>query len=125
MNIGIFSPLILLAISSSPVRAERPLMTGTPSGQILATGARRVVLMNPAGEVIWQHKGENVSDCWMQENGRVLIADNRVLEIELFDHISHVVGKAIDVGFQVRSQLLRFVQQSFKIVFGFVVERVA
>ena len=84
MNIGILYPLILLTVLSSLVRAERPIIEGAPSGQILATGSRRVIVMNPAGEVIWQHKGENVSDCWMQENGRVLIADNRVFEIVSF-----------------------------------------
>ncbi|MBT8044763.1 MAG: hypothetical protein KJO79_07420, partial [Verrucomicrobiae bacterium] len=32
--------------------------------------------------VIWQHKGDNVSDCWMQKNGRVLYADNCITEID-------------------------------------------
>ncbi len=70
MNRNIIYPLMLLTALSSPIHAERPIMEGKPSGQILATGARRVIIMNPKGEVIWQHKGDNVSDCWMLKNGR-------------------------------------------------------
>ena len=64
--------LICLAIPAMDVRAERPVMTGQPSGNILATGSRRVMIMDPKGVVLWQHRGDNVSDCWMRKNGNVL-----------------------------------------------------
>ncbi|MCP5536671.1 MAG: hypothetical protein H7A51_10650 [Akkermansiaceae bacterium] len=83
MKTSVITTLGLLVTFCLPIYAERPVMEGTPSGQILATGAKRVIMMNPKGEVVWQHKGDNVSDCWMQKNGRVLIADNRIKEIDV------------------------------------------
>lgn len=76
MKTSIITTLSLLAIFSSPIHAERPIMEGKPSGHILATGAKRVMILNDKGEVIWKHKGSNVSDCWMLKNGNVLFADN-------------------------------------------------
>jgi len=61
---------------------EHAIMTGNPSGNILATGSRRVILMNPEGKVLWQHKGSNVSDCWMLPNGHILFSDNQITEID-------------------------------------------
>ena len=74
--------LLCLAIPAIDVRAERPVMTGQPSGNILATGSRRIVIMDPGGKVLWQHRGDNVSDCWMLANGNVLFADNRITEVD-------------------------------------------
>ena len=82
MNAHLIYPVILLFLFSSPIQAERPIMEGKPSGQILATGAGRVIIMNPKGEILWERKGSNVSDCWMLKNGKVIFADNRVTEVD-------------------------------------------
>ena len=86
----IIQTILTLALSATftiaaPDQLEKqtpPIMTGQPAGNILATGSRRVILMNPQGKVLWQHKGQNVSDCWMLKNGHVLFSDNQVTEVD-------------------------------------------
>lgn len=77
-------PILLTATFAiaAPKTPNTAIMTGEPSGNILATGSRRVILMNPQGKVLWQHKGANVSDCWMLKNGHVLFSDNQVTEVD-------------------------------------------
>ena len=70
------------AASEKSEKQTPPVLTGKLSGNILATGTRRVILLNPQGEVLWQHKGQNVSDCWMLKNGHVLFSDNQVTEVD-------------------------------------------
>ncbi|NWK56772.1 hypothetical protein HW115_14210 [Verrucomicrobiaceae bacterium N1E253] len=74
------SILSALCFSLAAVTAA-PVLTGKPSGQILATGSRRVVLLDQQGKVTWQHKGDNTTDCWMLANGNVLFTDNGVHEV--------------------------------------------
>jgi len=71
-------------LTAAPEKNAQTLavMTGKPSGNILATGSRRVILMNQKGKVLWQHKGSNVSDCWMLPNGHILFSDNQVTEVD-------------------------------------------
>jgi len=78
----ILSACITTAAPEKLKPSPTPVMTGKPSGNILATGSRRVILMNPEGKVLWQHPGSNVSDCWMLENGHVLFSDNQVTEVD-------------------------------------------
>jgi WD40 repeat protein len=74
--------LFAITLSISAIRADETIMTGKPSGQILATGSRRVLIMDEKGKILWQHKGENVSDCWMLKNGNVLFSDNNVTLVD-------------------------------------------
>lgn len=74
--------LIASSFSIFSLNAAEPVMTGSPEGQILATGSRRVIIMDSQGKVLWQHKGANVSDCWMLKNGNVLFSDNNVTEVD-------------------------------------------
>lgn len=78
----ILSATFSMAALEKSEKQTSPVFTGKPSGNILATGSRRVILLNPEGEVLWQHKGQNVSDCWMLQNGHVLFADNQVTEVD-------------------------------------------
>ncbi len=59
---------------------------GTLKGQLLATGSGRIVLLDKAGTILWQHRGQNCSDIWMLENGNILHADNNVTEINPRTH---------------------------------------
>ena len=69
-----------LSVSAMAVFADGKI-SGDFNGQLLATGAGRIVLLDKTGKVLWQHKGGNCSDIWMLENGNVLHADNNVAEI--------------------------------------------
>jgi len=73
---------VTAAPSKNVTQPASPVMTGTPAGNILATGSRRVILMNPKGKILWQHRGKNVTDCWMLNNGHVLFTDNNVTEVD-------------------------------------------
>lgn len=76
---------LLSMLSASPAEesATTPQRTvfGELAGQVLSTGSRRVRLMDAQGQILWQHKGKNVHDCWMLPNGHVLFADGVVTEI--------------------------------------------
>jgi len=74
--------LLAFTLSITTVQADETIMTGKPSGQILATGSRRVLIMDEKGKILWQHKGENVSDCWMLTNGNILFSDNNVTLVD-------------------------------------------
>jgi hypothetical protein len=56
-------------------QAGEPLITGKPSGQILAAGDRRVMILSPVGEVLWEYPTHLTHDVWMLPNGNVLFAD--------------------------------------------------
>ncbi len=59
--------------------AEEPLIFGQPSGQILAAGDRRVMVLSPAGEVLWEYPTKLTHDVWMLPNGNVLFADGETV----------------------------------------------
>lgn len=63
-------------------QANEAIMTGKPSGKILATGSQKVMIMDEMGKVLWKRKGANVSDCWMLNNGNVLYSDNSVTLVD-------------------------------------------
>lgn len=76
--IGIVSVLL-----SAPLLASPPSpFSSPPSGQILSTGAGKVMLMNQEGKILWQHKAGNAHDCWMLANGHILMADGQIREID-------------------------------------------
>ncbi|MDX9868586.1 MAG: PQQ-binding-like beta-propeller repeat protein, partial [Kiritimatiellia bacterium] len=54
---------------------------GRLDAQVLATGGGRVLLLSPAGEVLWEHKAGNIHDAWRLANGNVLFADGKVTEV--------------------------------------------
>jgi len=70
--------LFALALNVAPLEAA---IHGTFDGQLLATGSRRILLLDRTGKILWSHKGGNCSDIWMLPNGNVLHADNNVAEI--------------------------------------------
>lgn len=74
--------LFAITLSVSPLVADEPIITGKPSGQMLATGSRRVMIMDEKGKVLWQYKGGNVHDCWMLKDGNVLFADGNVTLVD-------------------------------------------
>ena len=70
---------LLPAAAAAP---DQPRVQGKLTGQVLATGSGKVLLLDPAGKTLWQFKGGNCSDVWMLDNGNVLLADNNVIEID-------------------------------------------
>lgn len=70
---------VMMATTMSLFSAD--VIKGKLSKQVLATGGGRVFIMSPKGETVWEHRGANVSDCWMLPNGNVLFADNNVKEV--------------------------------------------
>jgi len=75
--------LPLLSFTTAAIAQDSPpLIRGELAGQILATGARRVLIMDSAGKILWEHKGGNCSDVWMLDNGNILHADGNTTEID-------------------------------------------
>lgn len=70
----------MVLLSAALVLAEGKVH-GPLNGQLLATGAGRILLIDKDGKILWKHKGGNCSDIWMLKNGNVLHADNNVAEI--------------------------------------------
>jgi len=71
-----------LAAAAMEAETEKGRIFGTLGGQVLATGSRRILLLDHTGTILWQHQGQNCSDIWMLENGNILHADNNVTEID-------------------------------------------
>lgn len=67
--------LLALLIGATGSQAESTHIVGTPSGRILAAGDNRVMILDPAGEVLWQQPAQLTHDAWMLTNGNVLFAD--------------------------------------------------
>jgi hypothetical protein len=61
-------------------------VNGHMSGRVLAAGANRVVMLNPDGDVVWQHAAGLVHDVWMLPNGNVLFADGQSVTEVTPDH---------------------------------------
>ena len=73
---------LLLALVTSAAAAG-PFL-GQPSGSLLAAGDRRVMILSPAGEVVWQYPAKLVHDAWMLPEAHVLFADGEtVTEVTL------------------------------------------
>jgi outer membrane protein assembly factor BamB len=60
-------------------QAAEPSIAGQPSGQILAAGDRRVMVLSPAGEVLWEYPTKLTHDAWMLPSGNVLFADGETV----------------------------------------------
>jgi len=69
---------ILFSISF-PAAKTQAAMTGTPGGRILTAGDARVMILSPAGEVLWQYPTKLTHDAWMLPNGNVLFADGETV----------------------------------------------
>lgn len=78
--------LLTLWIGAAGSRAESPRLIGTPSGRILAAGDNRVMILDPAGEVLWQQPAQLTHDVWMLTNGNVLFADGATVTEVTPDH---------------------------------------
>lgn len=80
MKLSVSIPLgtLLLALGfATPARAA--VLTGQPTGPILAAGDRRVLILSPAGEVLWEYPAKLTHDAWMLPNGNVLFADGETV----------------------------------------------
>jgi hypothetical protein len=64
---------LFAAVSGS--KAADPVVTGQPSGKILAAGDRRVMMLSPEGTVLWEYRTQLTHDAWMLADGHVLFAD--------------------------------------------------
>ncbi|MDA3926135.1 MAG: PQQ-binding-like beta-propeller repeat protein [Kiritimatiellae bacterium] len=73
---------LLMAVTTGVLAADADTVFGNLDGQILATGAGRVLRLDAQGNVLWSFKGSNVSDIWMLPNGNVLFADNQAKEVD-------------------------------------------
>ena len=60
-------------------QAGESVSIGQPSGQILAAGDRRVMVLSPAGEVLWEYPTKLTHDAWMLPSGNVLFADGETV----------------------------------------------
>ncbi|NQT85150.1 hypothetical protein HQ560_00195, partial [bacterium] len=77
MNSTLSLLLCVLAVAASSSSAEEPKkVVGDLDGQIICTGAGRVVKLGKDGNELWSYKGQNVSDVWLLPNGNILFADN-------------------------------------------------
>lgn len=99
-NVAMACLLSMLSISlaEESTRTTKQTVFGELKGQVLSTGSRRVRLMDPQGNLLWQYKGSNVHDCWMLANGHVLVADGVVREID---------PRTNEVVFQYRPQVTK------------------
>lgn len=50
-------------------------VSGTLSGNVLAAGDNRVLILSPDGKVLWEYKTGLTHDAWMLPSGNVLFAD--------------------------------------------------
>ena len=73
-----FAALGLGAFLASPLAAQ-PSIIGQPSGQILTAGDQRVMVLSPAGEVLWEYPTKLTHDVWMLPSGNVLFADGETV----------------------------------------------
>jgi outer membrane protein assembly factor BamB len=60
-------------------QAADALIVGQPSGQILAAGDSRVMVLSPAGGVLWEYPTKLTHDVWMLPSGNVLFADGETV----------------------------------------------
>jgi hypothetical protein len=63
-------------------------MIGQPTGQILASGDRRIMILSSTGEVLWEYPTKLTHDAWMLPGGNVLFADGEsVTEVSRDRHV--------------------------------------
>jgi outer membrane protein assembly factor BamB len=72
-RIAIF--MVMFAIAATAYSADTPLITGTMEGRTLVGGSGRVMILGPAGEILWEQKTALTHDAWMLPTGNVLYAD--------------------------------------------------
>ena len=70
----LFLAAFSLLLQSAPYAASQQV-TGHPEGQILTAGSRRMMILDPTGAIVWQHKTGLTHDTWMLPNGHILYAD--------------------------------------------------
>lgn len=79
---AIYLSLFLLIIPAAPSCLAQPSVTGKMPGQLLTTGSKKVLRIGPDGKTLWKHKAGNAHDAWMLDNGRILLADGKITEID-------------------------------------------
>jgi len=73
--------LTSILLLGAPLLADGPV-TGAMSGKVLASGARRVMILDAKGQIEWEYPTALTHDAWKLENGNVLFADgNSVTEV--------------------------------------------
>lgn len=86
---GSHVPAMKSTIPATKIQLAKPIVfgdgftyvTGKPSGDILATGSGRTILLAPDGTIKWEHPAKNNADAWYLPNGNVLFADGAVYEV--------------------------------------------
>ena len=68
--------LILLSLFGATTQGAA---TGNLGGRVLTAGDRRVMILSPAGEVLWQYPTQLTHDVWMLGDGHVLFADGETV----------------------------------------------
>lgn len=56
-------------------RAGERVFIGRPGGAVLTAGSKRVMILSPAGEVIWEFPAGLTHDTWALADGNILFAD--------------------------------------------------
>ena len=74
-----FLVALCLAVFLANAQAAEPSVVSQPSGQILVAGDRRVMVLSPAGEVLWEYPTKLTHDVWMLPSGNVLFADGETV----------------------------------------------
>jgi hypothetical protein len=70
----LFAVAVCLACAKAGADDAGPV-TGSLSGNVLAAGDNKVLILSPEGKVLWQHPAGLTHDAWMLPNGNVLFAD--------------------------------------------------
>jgi len=74
--------VVLLSAASAAHAGDAGPVTGTLSGNVLAAGDNRVMILSPEGKILWEYKTGLTHDAWMLPSGNVLFADgNSVTEV--------------------------------------------
>jgi outer membrane protein assembly factor BamB len=74
LSCAFLAALGLLTFPADAQAAESAI-AGQASGQILAAGDRRVMVLSPVGDVLWEYPTKLTHDVWMLPSGNVLFAD--------------------------------------------------
>jgi hypothetical protein len=71
--------LLAAGMPAMATTAGSPALTGKSTGQILAAGDRRVLVLGLQGEVLWEYPTQLTHDVWKLANGNVLFADGETV----------------------------------------------
>ncbi len=76
----------LLALLFTTALCTAADISGDVGGQLLAAGDRRVMILSPQGEIVWEQPTALSHDAWKLPNGNVLFADGATVTEVTPDH---------------------------------------